>query len=99
MRIGVLISGTISTRRRMCQGMVFDGPRCASPTPDSSEHSTMAEATELRLPEPNGTRTHRTHRQDTETTMGTNQRSQITMSDDEIATYIEQSRVATMGTI
>lgn len=31
--------------------------------------------------------------------MGTNQRSQITMSDDEIATFIEQSRIATMGTI
>ncbi len=31
--------------------------------------------------------------------MGTNQRSQITMSDDEIATFIEQSRISTMGTI
>ena len=31
--------------------------------------------------------------------MGVNQRSQITMSDDEIATFIEQSRTATMATI
>ena len=31
--------------------------------------------------------------------MGANQRSQITMSSEEIATYIEQSRIATMGTI
>ncbi len=31
--------------------------------------------------------------------MGSNQRSQITMSDGEIATFIEQSRIATMGTI
>jgi len=31
--------------------------------------------------------------------MGTNQRSQITMDDTEIATFIEQSRIATMGTI
>lgn len=31
--------------------------------------------------------------------MGSNQRSQITMSDEEIATFIEQSRIATMGTI
>ncbi|MCU1389039.1 MAG: putative pyridoxal 5-phosphate synthase [Ilumatobacteraceae bacterium] len=31
--------------------------------------------------------------------MAANQRSQITMSDEEIATYIEQSRIATMGTI
>ena len=31
--------------------------------------------------------------------MGTNQRSQIEMSDDEIATFIEQSRTATMATI
>jgi len=31
--------------------------------------------------------------------MGTNQRSQITMSDDEIAAYIEQRRTATMATI
>ncbi len=31
--------------------------------------------------------------------MGSNQRSQITMADDEIATFIEQSRIATMGTI
>jgi PPOX class probable F420-dependent enzyme len=31
--------------------------------------------------------------------MGTNQRAQITMSDDEVAAFIEQSRVATMGTI
>src|SRR4051794_29675355 len=30
--------------------------------------------------------------------MGTNQRSQITMSDDEITTFIEQSRTATMAT-
>lgn len=30
--------------------------------------------------------------------MGTNQRSQITMSDDEIATYIDQHRTATMAT-
>ena len=31
--------------------------------------------------------------------MGSNQRSQITMSDEEITTFIEQSRIATMGTI
>jgi len=31
--------------------------------------------------------------------MGTNQRSQITMTDDEVATFIERSRIATMGTI
>ena len=31
--------------------------------------------------------------------MGTNQRSQIEMTDDEIATFIEQSRTATMATI
>ncbi len=31
--------------------------------------------------------------------MGTNQRSQIAMTDDEIATFIEQSRTATMATI
>src|SRR3954463_13636229 len=31
--------------------------------------------------------------------MGTNQRSQITMSDDEIVAYIEQRRTATMATI
>ena len=31
--------------------------------------------------------------------MGTNQRSQITMGDDEIAAYIEQRRTATMATI
>ena len=31
--------------------------------------------------------------------MGTNQRSQITMSDDEIASYIDRSRTATMATI
>ncbi|MCU1393307.1 MAG: putative pyridoxal 5-phosphate synthase [Ilumatobacteraceae bacterium] len=31
--------------------------------------------------------------------MAANQRSQITMSDEEVATYIEQSRIATMGTI
>ena len=31
--------------------------------------------------------------------MGTNQRSQITMSDDEIAELIERSRTATMATI
>jgi len=31
--------------------------------------------------------------------MGTNQRSQITMSDDEIATYVERSRTATLATI
>ena len=31
--------------------------------------------------------------------MGTNQRSQITMSDDEIADYIARSRTATMATI
>ncbi|MCU1365273.1 MAG: putative pyridoxal 5-phosphate synthase [Ilumatobacteraceae bacterium] len=31
--------------------------------------------------------------------MAANQRSQITMSDEEIATYIKQSRIATMGTI
>ncbi len=31
--------------------------------------------------------------------MGTNQRSQIVMDDDEIATFIERSRTATMGTI
>ena len=31
--------------------------------------------------------------------MGANQRSQIEMSDDEIATYIEQRRTATMATI
>ena len=30
--------------------------------------------------------------------MGVNQRSQITMTDDEIATFIEQSRTATMAT-
>src|SRR3954452_8099403 len=31
--------------------------------------------------------------------MGTNQRSQITMSDEEIADYLERSRTATMATI
>ena len=31
--------------------------------------------------------------------MGTNQRSQITMSDEEIATYLERSRTATLATI
>jgi len=31
--------------------------------------------------------------------MGTNQRSQITMSDEEIATYVERSRTATLATI
>ena len=31
--------------------------------------------------------------------MGTNQRSQITMSDDEITRYIERSRTATMATV
>jgi PPOX class probable F420-dependent enzyme len=31
--------------------------------------------------------------------MGTNQRAQITLSDEEIATYVEQSRNATMATI
>ena len=31
--------------------------------------------------------------------MGTNQRSQITMTDDEIAGYLERSRVATMATL
>lgn len=31
--------------------------------------------------------------------MGANQRSQITMSDDEIATYVERSRTATLATI
>ncbi|MCU1594841.1 MAG: family F420-dependent class oxidoreductase [Frankiales bacterium] len=31
--------------------------------------------------------------------MGTNQRSQITMTDDEITAYVEQSRNATMATI
>jgi PPOX class probable F420-dependent enzyme len=31
--------------------------------------------------------------------MGTNQRSQIVMTDDEIAEFIERSRTATMGTI
>jgi len=31
--------------------------------------------------------------------MGTNQRSQITMGDDEIADYIARSRTATMATI
>jgi PPOX class probable F420-dependent enzyme len=31
--------------------------------------------------------------------MGTNQRAQITMADDEIAAFIEQSRTATMATI
>ena len=31
--------------------------------------------------------------------MGTNQRSQIEMSDEEIATFIEQSRTATMATV
>ena len=31
--------------------------------------------------------------------MGVNQRSQITMSDDEIAAFIERSRTATMATI
>jgi len=31
--------------------------------------------------------------------MGTNQRSQITMSDDEIATYLERQRSATVATI
>lgn len=31
--------------------------------------------------------------------MGTNQRAQITLTDDEIATFIEQSRTATMATI
>ena len=31
--------------------------------------------------------------------MGTNQRSQITMTDDEVAAYIERSRTATMATV
>lgn len=31
--------------------------------------------------------------------MGTNQRSQITMTDDEVATFIEQQRVANMATL
>jgi PPOX class probable F420-dependent enzyme len=31
--------------------------------------------------------------------MGTNQRTQITMADDEIAAFVEQSRTATMATI
>ncbi len=31
--------------------------------------------------------------------MGTNQRSQITMTDDEVATFIEQQRTATMATL
>jgi PPOX class probable F420-dependent enzyme len=31
--------------------------------------------------------------------MGTNQRAQITMSDDEVSAFIEQSRTATMATI
>ena len=31
--------------------------------------------------------------------MGTNQRSQITMTDEEIATYLERSRTATLATI
>lgn len=31
--------------------------------------------------------------------MGTNQRAQITLTDDEIATFIDQSRTATMATI
>ena len=31
--------------------------------------------------------------------MGTNQRSQITLSDEEVATFLEQSRVATMATV
>jgi PPOX class probable F420-dependent enzyme len=31
--------------------------------------------------------------------MGTNQRAQITMTDDEITTFIEQSRTATMATV
>lgn len=31
--------------------------------------------------------------------MGNNQRSQITMANDEIAAFIEQSRIATMGTV
>lgn len=31
--------------------------------------------------------------------MGTNQRAQITMADDEIAAFVEQSRTATMATI
>ena len=31
--------------------------------------------------------------------MGQNQRSQIVMSDEEVATFLEQSRTATMGTI
>ncbi|MFC7447329.1 pyridoxamine 5'-phosphate oxidase family protein [Rhodococcus daqingensis] len=31
--------------------------------------------------------------------MGTNQRSQITMTDDEIVTFIDHSRVATMATV
>jgi len=31
--------------------------------------------------------------------MGTNQRAQITMSDDEVATFVEQHRTATMATI
>ena len=31
--------------------------------------------------------------------MGTNQRSQITMSDEEIVSYIDRSRTATMATI
>ncbi|MGH9262351.1 MAG: pyridoxamine 5'-phosphate oxidase family protein, partial [Acidimicrobiales bacterium] len=31
--------------------------------------------------------------------MGTNQRAQITMTDDEIAAFVERSRTATMATI
>ena len=31
--------------------------------------------------------------------MGTNQRAQITLSDEEVATFLEQSRVATMATV
>jgi PPOX class probable F420-dependent enzyme len=31
--------------------------------------------------------------------MGTNQRAQITMSDEEVASFVERSRTATMGTI
>jgi PPOX class probable F420-dependent enzyme len=31
--------------------------------------------------------------------MGTNQRAQITMSDDEVATFVERSRTATMATV
>ncbi len=31
--------------------------------------------------------------------MGTNQRTQVAMTDDEVATFLEQSRTATMGTI